>query len=114
MVEKNIPITREEFREAINFIQERKEKEFEINKYFSEEFEDSIFLPYSKYEPAYIKLLKIAMHDGEGTDSNIEYFIYELNFGREEMAKDCITMPDGRIISLQTIDQLYDLLVEEY
>ena len=114
MEEKNIPLTKEEFREAINFIKERQEKEFAINKQLTEEYEDSIFLPYSKYEMAYVNLLKAVMHDGEGTNSNIEYFIYELDFGREEIAKNCITMRDGRVISLQTVDQLYNLLIEEY
>ena len=111
---KNIPLTREQFREALLFAKERSEKECEINKLLYSEFEDCFFMPYAKYEEAYLDLLKTVMHDCRGRDSYIDYFFYELNFGQEEMAKDCITKVDGSTISLQTVDQLYDLLAEEY
>ena len=41
-------LTKEEFCEYINFIKDRVEAEDKINDLFTEEFSDSIFMPYGK------------------------------------------------------------------
>ena len=109
-MEKNVPLTLNEFAEYINFIKERDEKMSEINKLFTEEFEDSIFYPYFKYENKLVHLLEQTMHDkGE----YIQYYIYELDFG-VKWHSGCIVDASDIDIPLGTIEDLYNILVEEY
>ena len=108
---KKTPITKEQFVHYINFIKERKEKEDIFNEFFTEEFEDSIFYPYSRYETELVNLLEVIFED---VDNNIGYFIYELDFGRLDFANECITNEDGTTVSLTTPEELYDYLVKEY
>lgn len=61
----------------------------------------------SMYDTA-IEALEAGMHDEEAT---ISYYIFGLEFGQAEMAKNCITYDDGRVFSLRNVDELYDYLV---
>lgn len=104
------PITKEEFVSYIEFIKERGEKMDEMNKFFTDEFEDSIFYPYLKYETKLVSLLKSVMHDKY---DDIEYFIYELNFG-EKYEDGMIREKDGTLIDFSTAENVYDYLVERF
>lgn len=103
-------ITKEEFISYIEFIKERGEKMDEMNKFFTDEFEDSIFYPYLKYETKLVRLLKSVMHDKY---DDIEYFIYELNFG-EKYEDGMIREKDGTLIDFSTAENVYDYLVERF
>lgn len=103
-------ITKEEFVSYINFIKERGEKMDELNKVFTDEFEDSIFYPYPKYETKLVNLLKSVMHDEY---DDIEYFIYELNFG-EKYEDGMIREKDGTLIDFSTAGNVYDYLVKGF
>lgn len=105
---KELPLTRELFTKTLNFIQEQWDVTRKINELFTEAFEDSVFYPYFKYEAVLVKVLAAAMQDKEEW---IEYFIYELNMGKEYQPGN-ITV-NGENIKLATIDDLYDLLVKE-
>ena len=104
------PITKEEFVSYIEFIKERGEKMDELNRAFTDEFEDSVFYPYLKYEAKMVDLLKSVMHDKYG---DIEYFIYELNFG-EKYEDGMIREKDGTLIDFSTAENVYDYLVERF
>jgi len=57
-----------------------------------------------------IRLLEWATGD---LDAWISYYIYELDFGRKY--KDgCVTNPDGSIVKLKTVKDLWNLLEEDY
>lgn len=58
-----------------------------------------------------IHLLKLAFQDEE--DSWIEYFIYELEFGRN-YTDGCAKMADGSHIKLYNASDLYDFLLTNY
>ena len=103
-------ITKEEFVSYINFIKERGEKMDELNRAFTDEFEDSIFYPYLKYEAKMVDLLKSVMHDKY---DDIEYFIYELNFG-EKYEDGMIREKDGTLIDFSTAENVYDYLVKRF
>lgn len=103
-------ITKEEFVSYINFIKERGEKMFELNRAFTDEFEDSIFYPYLKYEAKMVDLLRSVMHDKY---DDIDYFIYELNFG-EKYEDGMIREKDGTLIDFSTAENVYDYLVERF
>ena len=81
-----------------------------INKLFTEEFEDSIFYPYFKYEAMMKKVLKDAMCDESGW---IEWYLYEQDYGRG-IKPDSVTEADGTPIDLTTPEKLYDFLISEY
>ena len=103
-------ITKEEFVSYINFIKERGKKMDELNRVFTDEFEDSVFYPYLKYETKLVSLLKSVMHDKY---DDIEYFIYELNFG-EKYEDGIIREKDGTLIDFSTAENVYDYLVERF
>ena len=103
-------ITKEEFVSYINFIKERGEKMDELNRVFTDEFEDSVFYPYLKYETKLVSLLKSVMHDKY---DDIEYFIYELNFG-EKYEDGMIREKDGTLIDFSTAENVYDYLVKRF
>lgn len=108
---KKVPLTKEQFVHYINFIKERREKIEQINELFTEEFEDSIFYPHTKYEIEMVDLLRTVFED---SDDNIGYFIYELEFGELDAAKEAIEEADGTIISLTSPEELYNYLAKEY
>ena len=81
----------------------------------TEEFSDSIFMPYGKCIDKIVSLLSKIMHckdiDVYGT-SDIDYFIYELDFGKkwpEYSAYD----EHGALIPMRTPEELYDYLIKE-
>ena len=102
-------INKEYFVKCINFIKERDKQQQKINDMFTDEFEDSIFYPYMKYETAFVDLLsKVMEDDGEW----ISYFIYELDFGKnykDGMVED----ENGNYIPMGTAEELYDFLIKE-
>lgn len=104
------PITKEDFVKYIEFIKERQENMDKINEVFTDEFEDSIFYPYARYESALVKLLSSVMHD---KFDDIGYFIYELDFG-QKYEDGCIQEKDGTLIDLSTAEKLYDYLVARF
>lgn len=106
----NCILTKKEFVDYIDFIKERDEKMEQINNLFTEEFEDSVFYPYFKYEAKLVGLLKTVMRDkGEW----IDYFIYERDYGRDLKFGDVMDS-DGTPIPMSTAEELYDFLINEY
>lgn len=104
-------LTKEEFVKKLNFIKERDEAQSKIGELFEKEFEDSIFLPYSRWQAEYINLLEKIMRD---TENNwISYWIYELDYGTKYKDGD-VTETDGSIIRMASAEDLYNFLVKEY
>ena len=105
-----ILLNRQEFKECMEFIKERKDMEHTLNKIFTKEFENSIFYPYSRYETKYIKLLQKIMDDNED-NSIIEYFIYECDFGNTHFENpNIIDKTNNKEWYINSIDALYDYL----
>lgn len=103
-------MTKKIFVEAINFIEERSHKMDELNKMFTEEFEDSVFYPYSKYNTVLIKVLQNVMQDQSDW---IGYYCWDLDFGKK-WVPGTITDKDGHTdIVLKTAEDLWNLLTSE-
>ena len=102
-------LSKESFVQTINFIKERSEKMTAMNKVFTEEFEDSIFFPYFKYEAQLIKVLKEVFQDKEDW---IDYFCYELDFGARYVPGS-VSYNNGEVIPMGTSEDLYDFLIKE-
>lgn len=106
MIKKDI------FVETINFIRDRNDAMNKLNKAFTEEFEDSVFYPYFKYEVQMLKVLATSFdYDEAVIDDWISYFCFEIDFGRkygpdEEYAWE----KDGTSIKLGNAEELYDYL----
>lgn len=91
---------------------ERQEKyDSECSKYFSVLFPDSYVGLYdnSRVVNQILKLLKIAFDDNH-RDSWIDYFIYELEYGKK-YKQGCATNKDGSFIDLSNSDTLFDFLI---
>lgn len=102
----------EDFEKAIRFIDERNQATIRINEAFTDEFEDSIFYPYTRYETAMVELLVAATSEKYDTGDDIYYFIYDLDCGRE-WEPGMVTDKDGNDIKMETIRDLYDYIVKE-
>lgn len=57
-----------------------------------------------------MEILKDAMNDKY---DYISYFVYELDWGKHKMARNCITEKNGKKISLQTESQLYNYIIKQ-
>lgn len=105
-------IKKELFIQTINFIKERSDAVDKINKVFTDEFVDSVFYPYFKYETQMLKVLAASFdYDDDIIRDWIEYYCFELDFGRSHKLGD-VTENDVSI-PLGTPEELYDMLFKE-
>jgi len=86
---------------------EIKENVENVNKALKVFEPDFNYLCFSKYEYIFLDALKEAMNDEYDW---IDYFIYELNFGKKAK-KDSVT-EKGKNIPIKTIDNLYNLITK--
>lgn len=68
--------------------------------------------------PIIQELLKILKDECDLPDQkyigdDISYYIYDLNYGTNDMANSCITRADGSKVSLTSPESLYDWIVEQ-
>ena len=105
-------IKKDLFVQTINFIRDRNDAMAKINKVFTEEFEDSVFYPYFKYDNQLIKVLAASFdYDDDVMYDWISYYCFELDFGRKHKL-GCV-MENGKPIPPGTPEELYDFLFEE-
>jgi len=103
-------MNKKQFVKHINRIKEFDEIEDKLNKAFSLLVSKGgldTYINLEKPTTYLIEILKDAMND---KFEHIDYFIYELDFGKNSMAKNCIIEKDSKKVSLQTPGQLYDYL----
>lgn len=109
-------ISREKFKQYINIIKQLEEKESlfinTINKL--SDGEGGVSFIYGQPIITIIDLLCSCFNiDYSNTDNDpISYFMYELDWGKDKMSKDCIHYKDGTKISLTNLDELYDYLLK--
>lgn len=105
-------IKKELFVETIDFIKERSDAMTQLNKMFTEEFEDSVFYPYLRYENQLIRVLSASFdYDDEIIYDWISYYCFELDFGRKH--KLGVVTNNGAPVPLGTPEELYDMLFKE-
>lgn len=115
-MEGNLKITKELFVSIMKTLEASYNYSCKVNSMLEEMFEDSGGYPrIHKLEDQLIDLLNLAFQDpnSEFTDDTIEYFIYDLDFGKT-WSKYCMTEQDGTIIDLSTAEKLYDYLMKEH
>ena len=101
-------LSKEEFVEFIDFAKKRSEAVNPIANQLKRLLDIDICFLDCQYEYNYLKLLKTIMEDESDW---ISYFAYDLEWGKEYHSGD-ITDENGNNISLQTAEDLYDLLTE--
>lgn len=113
MKTKQIKMTRDLFIETMESIGKQLDHDFKCYEAFSTILPNDFVTGYDNHFILHqlIKLLEIAFGDCH-KDSWIEYFIYELNFGKSYKDGD-ITNEDGTPIDLSTVDKLYDFLISK-
>lgn len=105
------PISKKAFIDTINAIKEYNRKIDAIQTVLEENCEESVFWPPS-LQDALINVLKDAFNDDDDYGGMIEYFIYDLEFG-SLWKPGYITDKDGTDIKMQTVEDLYNYLVDE-
>jgi len=109
-----LKLTKELFVETFNQIQKQLEHDQKCGEAFQVILPDDFVSGYNNnfLLSQLIKILKIGCFDNT-SDSMIEYFIWDLDFGKEY--KDgCITDKNGYNIDISTVEKLYDYLYFEY
>jgi len=102
-------ITKEQFIKAMTDIQEQMERDQKFPEVLEPFFDDFQGIYITPLVQDMTDLLKELTGD-ELEDSFIEYYIYELDWGQKEMAKDCISHADGSKHSLTNLLELYQYL----
>ena len=109
-------LTREQFRKTFDDIKKLEKKEEIFNEAINQMGLDGYCLIYSDAISSMIDLLSAAMGLEVGNKdefNDIEYFCYELDYGKVDFASHAIEMPEGKIIDLSSVDKLYDYLIGE-
>lgn len=112
-------ITFKEFKEIIDFLKNFNNKADKIDSQLSD-LSDSFYVNLlsgvtSKHEKIIVdllnKLFNLVSYDKIGTD--LEYWIYELEFGKE-WKEDSIIDENGKSIKLKTTRDIYNYMLENY
>lgn len=108
-------LSKEEFVNIINTLRKYDEREEKLCKAMNEISPDFIvdFYPLSEYKTIIIRLLEKEMNAeqlDEVYGSDIQYFIYDLDYGTK-WKPDSITESDGTSIDISTAEKLYDYLL---
>lgn len=110
-----VPLTKQEFVDILNRLREATELADKVEELFRDsrdnlecDFCNGAGLQIS-HEGIVVKLLEKLMQDSV---SNISYFIYELDYGREYQ-EGCISDKNGNI-DVSTPEKLYDYMMTEY
>lgn len=109
-------LTREQFRKTFDDIRNLEKREEIFNEAIKQMGLDGYCLIYSDAISSIIDLLSVAMGleaRNEDGFNDIEYFCYELDFGRADFASHAIELPEGKTIDLSSVDKLYDYLIGE-
>lgn len=111
-------ISKEKFVEYINFIKSLDDKESKLQDglqaCFGKENVGCIFV-FNEVVPKMIEMLCDLMEVEYNRDphigDDIQYFIYDLNFGKSKDAVEAI-ITDGKTYDLSTAEKLYDYILE--
>lgn len=108
-VDLNVALKKEDFVKCIKDIQSVDERIEEINTVLSKNCDDSIYCPPSLHTALITVLQKIFLDSGHDF-SYIDYFIYELDYGKN-WHKDSLRI-NNESIPLKTPEDLYEALLE--
>ena len=111
-------INKEKFVEYINFIKSLDDKESKLQdglqECFGKENVGQVFVfneVVSKMIEMLCDLMEIEYNRDPYIGDDIQYFIYELNFGKSKYAVKAITV-DGKTYDLSTAEKLYNYILE--
>ena len=112
-------ISKEKFVEYINFIESLDDKESKLQdglqECFGKENVGHIFV-FNEVAAKMIEMLcglmEIEYNQNPHIGDDIQYFIYELNFGKSSCAKHAIEY-EGKSWDLSTAEKLYDYILED-
>lgn len=111
-------ISKEKFVEYINFIKSLDDKEIKLQDglqaCFGKENIGCVFV-FNEVVPKMIEMLCDLMETKYNRDphigDDIQYFIYDLDFGKSKDAKEAV-ISDNKVYDLSTAEKLYDFILE--
>ena len=109
-------LTKEQFVEYVDCIKKTCDKDDMLSEAIEKACNDDcrVFGLYGTECSVMVDLLSLAMGLEVGTYSGnmLEYFIYDLNFGKE-YKEGCVAEKDGTPIDISTVEKLYDYMASE-
>ncbi len=108
-----LTISKELFIETIKALETQYDHDLKCSKAFKAILPSSFDCFYDNFTLSgqLVHLLKLAFQDEE--DSWIDYYIYELEFGRN-YTDGCVKLADGTNVKLYNASDLYDFLLTNY
>jgi hypothetical protein len=108
-----IKMTKKLFTETIQALQNQYDHDSKCNEAFKVILPDDFVIGYKNnfLSNQIVKLLQVAMND-EQAHSWIEYWLYELEFGKQ-YKKGCVTEKDGSVIDISSAGKLYEFLEKQ-
>jgi len=103
-------INKEQFVKCINQLKKHDEMLDDVNKIFKKNNQDTVIFD-TDLHTVIVDLLK-NVFDDNSQYSNIEYFIYDLEYGKKYKS-GMITDKDDKDILLSSAEELYDFLILE-
>lgn len=106
-------ITKEEFKDAIEYVKlviALQDDVYDLCRKFNNNTEDIADIQFPTGQTKIIDLLSLILRDEEEW---ISYFVYELEFGMKYQP-GYITDPNGHDIPLKTVDDLWNLLMDNF
>lgn len=109
-------LSKEKFVKYVKRIQTLMDKDDKINDFCNEMFFDSNINLYFDEVNLVVDLLSDAMDlptntRDEGND--LEYFIFQLDFGKVPYSKNAVQLADGTEVSLTSAEELYDFIISQ-
>lgn len=95
---------KEKFIKAVNALIKQRDIDTKCNEAFK------VILPNDYVSNYNNDVLYQAIIDLIDEKELVDYFIWELDCGRSEMAKDCITLSDGTKIGITTPEELWEVI----
>ena len=109
-------LTKGQFVEYVDYIKKTCDKDNMLSEAIEKACNDDccVIGLYGNECSVMVDLLSLAMGLKVGTYSGnmLEYFIYDLNFGKE-YKEGCVAEKDGTPIDISTTEKLYDYIVSE-
>lgn len=109
-------LTKEQFVECVDRIKKTRDKDDMLSEAIEKACNNDCYVIglYGTEYSTMVDLLSYAMGLEVGTYSGnmLEYFIYDLNFGKE-YKEGCVTEIDGSPIDISTTEKLYDYIASE-
>ena len=109
-------LNKKQFIDVLNALRDQNDKDNRIDAFFRKELPNADFCANEIHSGLWyvlIRLLTDSFPQNAYSINDIDYFVYEIDFGRKYKEGD-VKDANGKIIDFSTAEKLWDYLTEEY